>query len=171
MSLAEQYEDLANHFAKRGESRQRDQCLVLAADAALRDDRPLEAERLRRRLLLTNANHLLRPYRSMAEAMQSNDVREYVADLRLQWPPDMVAKLLGTQTAPSKAAATYPIAEPMAKPEPAAAPVEEKPRPASKLPAPPSENVTGLSFALSLFMFALGLVLAGGLFAVTFAWP
>src|SRR5687768_7076101 len=67
-SLAQMYEDLANHFARQGESRQRDQCLVLAADAALTAGMPLEAERLRKRLLLTNPNHLLRPYATMSEA-------------------------------------------------------------------------------------------------------
>ena len=49
-SRSEMYEDLANHFARQGESRQRDHCLILAADAALSAGQPDEAERLRKRL-------------------------------------------------------------------------------------------------------------------------
>jgi hypothetical protein len=89
------YEALANRFAKQGEPRQRDHFLVLAADAALAGGRPDEAERLRQQLLRFNPHHLLRPYASMAEAMQSSDVKDYVGDLRLQWPAEQAEKLLG----------------------------------------------------------------------------
>ena len=41
--LARLYEDLANHYAERGESRRRDDCWVLAADAALQDGMPIDA--------------------------------------------------------------------------------------------------------------------------------
>ena len=116
---ARHYEELANHFARQGESRQRDHCLVLAADAALNADQPEEAERLRKRLLLTNPNHMLRPYVSMAEAMQSSDVHDFVADLRKQWPPETVAKLLN-QSAPAEAPAAYPVAWPAPAPPPEA---------------------------------------------------
>ena len=92
-------------------TRQRDECLVLAADAALGNWQPEEAERLRKRLLLTNPNHLLRAYRTMADAMHSSDVVDYVADLRKQWPPETVAKLLNRPPVE-----TVPIAGP---PEPA----------------------------------------------------
>ena len=60
--LPRMYEDLANYFARQGDTQRRDQCLVLAADAALRNGQPEEAERLRKRLLLTNPEHLLRPF-------------------------------------------------------------------------------------------------------------
>ncbi len=105
------YEDLANYFARQGEPRRRDQCLVLAADAALSANMPQEAERLRKRLLLTNPNHMLRPYVSMSEAMQSNDVRDYVVDLRKQWPPETLEKQLGQENVemtPSKATSPPP---------------------------------------------------------------
>jgi hypothetical protein len=87
------YEELANRFTRQHEPRFRDHCLVLAADAALAAGRAEEAERLRQRLLEANPHHLLRPYASMAEAVQAPDVQEYVADLRRQWPPEFVQKL------------------------------------------------------------------------------
>src|SRR5438093_1549504 len=87
------YEELANRFARQNEPRFRDHCLVLAADAALDAGRPPDADRLRLRLLQFNPHHLLRPFASMAEAMQAPDVQEYVADLRRQWPPEFVQKL------------------------------------------------------------------------------
>src|SRR5262245_28577946 len=106
-SLPAMYEDLANHFARQGESRQRDQCLVLAADAAHSASMPQEAARRRKRLRLTNPHHLLLPYSSMGEALQSNDVRDYVMDLRKQWPPDKVEKML--QQRPGESAMSKPL--------------------------------------------------------------
>ena len=156
-SLAQMYEDLANHFARQGESRQRDQCLVLAADAALTANMPLEAERLRKRLLLTNPNHLLRPYATMSEAMQSPDVRDYVLDLRKQWPPEMLGKLLNQ---PQKIA--HPTSEkPSAKPS--------MPR-TKALAAAPDEPVSSFAYALSIVTFGVGLLLAGGMLFVAL-WP
>jgi len=87
------YEGLADRFSRQNEPRQRDQCLVLAADAALSAGQSAEAERLRQRLLQANPHHLLRPFASMAEAMQAPDVQEYVIDLRRQWPPDFAQRL------------------------------------------------------------------------------
>jgi hypothetical protein len=153
------YEDLANHYARQGESRQRDNCLVLAAAASLSIDLPAEAERLRKRLLLTNPHHMLRPYATMAEAMQSGDVRDYVADLRQQLPPQTVEKML------NRPAETYAMAAPtppLARPVPTA----QKPR-----PAPVEEEAAGLSYGLSLLAFALGLAIAGGVLFAVFVAP
>jgi hypothetical protein len=160
--LARRYEELANHFAHQGESRQRDQCLVLAADAALTAEQPEEAERLRKRLLLTNPQHMLRPYTSMAEAMQSSDVRDFVVDLRKQWPAEMVEKLV-TPRAPAGVSDPYALEPP---PERAARP------PARKANAPAAEQViTPGSDWLALLWFAVGLVVAAGLLAAAFGWP
>jgi hypothetical protein len=52
---------------------------------------------------------LLRPFASMAEAMQASDVQDYVADLRRQWPPEMVQKLYLSGDSP---AAEVPVAAP-----------------------------------------------------------
>src|SRR5262249_46286182 len=156
------YEDLANHYARYGESRQRDNCLVLAADAALSAGSPEEAERLRRRLLLTNPHHLLRPYSSMVEAMQTQDVRDFVADLRKQISPDMVAKLLH-QAAPEK---TYALEQ---RPDaPAAA---SKARAPKSAPEPQDESPSAASYWVSLILLGLGLLLAAGLLFAALVWP
>jgi CO/xanthine dehydrogenase Mo-binding subunit len=170
-ALPRMYEDLANHHARQGESRQRDNCLVLAADAALAAGIPEEAERLRKGLLLTNPHHLLRPYASMAEAMQSDDVRDYVADLRRQIPPEMAAKLVH-QAAPEK---TYALAEPVAT-KPSVQPKASGPKaPAASartsLGPPDNEFTSPTSYWLSLMLLAMGLALAGGLVFVTVVWP
>jgi hypothetical protein len=160
-ALPRMYEDLANQHARHGESRQRDNCLVLAADAALAAGIPEEAERLRKRLLLTNPHHLLRPYASMTEAMQSADVRDYVADLRQQIPPEMVAKMVN-QTAPER---TYALAEPVA----AKPPVQTRAR---RGVGPPLDEFTSpASYWLSLILLTVGLALAGGLVFVTLVRP
>src|SRR5438093_988048 len=111
-ALPRLYEDLANHLARQGDSRRRDECLVLAADAALSAGLAEEAERLRKRLLLTNPNHLLRPYASMAEAMDSRDVTDYIAGLRQEWPPENVAKLLKPASPPAEMP-VVPLAKPL----------------------------------------------------------
>jgi hypothetical protein len=176
-ALPRMYEELANHYARHGESRQRDNCLVLAADAALSADLPAEAERLRKRLLLTNPHHLLRPYTSMAEALQSNDVRDYVADLRKQISPDVVAMLLN-QAAPEK---TYALEEGPAQPAAVEARTAGPTRargpkaaapPAQTMDAAPLEEFTSpISYWLSLLLLTLGLALAGGLLFAAVIWP
>ncbi len=92
--MQQRYEELAKRFEQLAEQRRRDHCLVLAADAALEAGRPDEAERLRQSLLRLNPYHLLCPYASMKEALQSGDVRDYIADLREQLPPERVDELM-----------------------------------------------------------------------------
>jgi hypothetical protein len=145
------YEELANHFARQGESRQRDNCLVLAADAALNIGMGEEAERLRKRLLLTNPHHLLRPYGSMAEAMASNDVRDYVVALRKRLPPETVARLLNRPL--SNAGINSVASRPMPNAENA---------PAVDEPASP------VSYLLALLVFGVGSTLAGAIVFFTF---
>jgi hypothetical protein len=145
------YEELADRFAKQNEPRSRDHCLVLAADTALAAGRPQDADHMRQRLLQFNPHHLLRPFASMAEAMQAPDVQEYVADLRRQWPPEFVQKLyLGGDNAAAVAETaaraprtevpkwTEPGARDVAAPAPPAPPRQVKPpsRPAVEIPAP-----------------------------------
>ena len=157
--LPRMYEDLANHFARQGESRQRDECLVLAADAALSIGQPEDAERLRKRLLLTNPHHLLRPNATMAEAMLSMDVSDYVADLRKQWPPETVAKLLNRP--PITSAGVLPLEPERATPKP-------KPRATSPLP---EADATTAGYWLSMLMLTLGVVVAGGLLFAAMGGP
>jgi hypothetical protein len=191
------YEELANRFARQNEPRYRDHCLVLAADVALSASRPQDAEHLRKRLLQFNPHHLLRPFASMAEAMQAPDVQEYVADLRRQWPADYAQKLylegdkaLAETPAPS---VKLPRTEVPRQTEPGTAPaVQAKPvaavpsaRPIALLPVrattvpvappvppppvPPPGNPLGPWLAMLLLL--LGIAGGVGLFFLAFVWP
>src|SRR5437588_10661186 len=104
------YEDLADWYDRTGQAKLRDCFLVLAADEALARGRPADAERLRNRLLQTNPHHLLKPFPSFAEALESPDVQSYVADLRRTYPPEAAATLLATQrqTAAEREAQGHP---------------------------------------------------------------
>jgi hypothetical protein len=95
MTMQQVYERLAQRFEREQEPRQRDNLLVLAADAALTAGAPQEAERLRQRLLELNPHHLLRPFASFADALQSQDIKDLLADLRRQYPPNYAKRLLG----------------------------------------------------------------------------
>jgi hypothetical protein len=90
------YEELATWYDRQGQANLRDWFLVLAADQALGQGHPERAERLRRRLLQVNPHHLVRPCASFAEALQSPDVKGYVADLRRNYPPESAQQLLQT---------------------------------------------------------------------------
>lgn len=87
------YQDLADWHEQHGPPHVRDRFLILAADAALGAGREDEADRLRHRLLQVNPHHMLRPFSSFAEALQSPDVRNYVHDLRKSYPPDVAMEM------------------------------------------------------------------------------
>jgi hypothetical protein len=88
------YEELATWYDRQGQAKLRDWFLVLAADTAQTLGQADHAERLRQRLLHGNPHHLVRPFRSFAEALQSPDVQGYVADLRRNYPPETAEQLL-----------------------------------------------------------------------------
>src|SRR5947199_2356845 len=88
------YQELATHYDARGEAQVRDRFLVLAADAASAAGRGDEAERLRNRLLELNPHHMLRPYSSWSQALQSPDVKTYIEGLRRTYPPGTAENLL-----------------------------------------------------------------------------
>src|SRR4051794_8744096 len=88
------YEDLANLEESRGDAQLRDRFLMLAADAALTAGQADQAERLRGRLLQVNPHHLLKPYRTLAEGLQSPDVKSYLVNLRQTCPPEAAEQLL-----------------------------------------------------------------------------
>src|SRR5438552_1938418 len=92
--LVQVYEELADWHEHHGQPQKRDRFLLLAADAALSEGQANEAERLRGRLLQVNPHHLLRPYRSLTEALLSPDVRNYVSDLRQTHKPEDAERLL-----------------------------------------------------------------------------
>jgi hypothetical protein len=87
------YCELADSYAERGQPQFRDRFLTLAADSALAAGDRDEAERCRQRLLAANPNHLLKPYASFAQAIQTPDVQTYVSDLRRNYPPDVAGSL------------------------------------------------------------------------------
>lgn len=88
------YRDLADRYDQLGQVSMRDRFLMLAADAALAAGQGSEAERLRDRLLQGSRHHMLRPYRSFAEAVQAPDVQTYLRDLRANYPLDTANQLL-----------------------------------------------------------------------------
>ena len=192
------YEELAEGYARRHEARQRDLFLLLAADAALNLGQRDKAERLRQRLLFFNPHHLVKPFSSLADALQSSDFRRYVEDLRRQFPPDLAERLWQAQEQPfgeqrNEAAnglappaveselKVYRLQEPAAKavtpPIPPAAPSwlpsRQSPYAVAQTPSPrrksTSEEATGAWLTMALFV----LVLLGGLAGATYAliWP
>jgi hypothetical protein len=147
------YEELATWYDRQGQAKLRDWFLVLAADLALTLGQRDLAERFRQRLLHANPHHLLRPFASFAEALQSADVKGYVADLRRNYPPETAEQLLQSThkkkatEAPRPAAPptrTKPAAEeerelkvyPSREPSDAALPVAEE-VPVVEMPQPP----------------------------------
>jgi hypothetical protein len=100
------YQELAKWYEDHGEPPMRDRFLVLAADAFQSAGGKDEAERLRARLLQLNPHHLLRPFPSLAEAMKSTDVKNYIEGLRRNYPREKAVQLL--QSLRDKAAKPAP---------------------------------------------------------------
>jgi hypothetical protein len=93
------YAQLAEEHQKHDRPQERDRFLVLAADAALSAGKRDVAENFRRTLLTRNPNHLLKPYASLTEALESPDIANYVQELRRTYPPERIqrgSKLGGT---------------------------------------------------------------------------
>jgi hypothetical protein len=88
------YVQLAEEHQKRDRAQERDRFLLLAADAAHAAGDPQLAEEMRRRILKQNPSHLLKPYGSFAEALQSLDLQAYVQQLREKYPPKKAERLL-----------------------------------------------------------------------------
>jgi hypothetical protein len=88
------YRDLADWYERQGEAAMRDRFLVLAADAAFTSGQPQEAERLRQRLLHGNPHHMLKPFNSFNQALQSSTIQIYIHDLRTNYPAETAEKLL-----------------------------------------------------------------------------
>jgi hypothetical protein len=163
------YLALADWYEGQSQAQMRDRFLLLAADTALAEGRPDEAERLRLRLLEHSPHHMLRPFASFSEALGSPDVQGYLNDLRQTYPPETAEQLLasveaelakepGPPAAPRPAPAPAPARETAApapeplkvfrvkdeegapRPAPAAAPARRPPAPRKDvLPAAPAE--------------------------------
>lgn len=102
------YQELASCYEQIGEPQVRDRFLVLAAEAALNAGNVEQAESIRGRLLQLNPHHLLKPYASLSQAMQSPDVKTYVDGLRRTYPRENAEQML--ESIRSGAAAKKPVA-------------------------------------------------------------
>src|SRR5205807_405899 len=112
------YRDLADYHERQGLDQLRDRFLVLAAAAAQTTGQGDEAERLRQRLLKGNADHMLRGFTSMAQALRAPDVQTYLEDLRQEYPPRAAEDLLASVRRPAlparrKAARVLPPTAPV----------------------------------------------------------
>jgi hypothetical protein len=103
------YKELADWYERQGQAAMRDRFLILAAEAAFSGGNPEEAERLRQRLLQGNPHHMLKPFSSFAQALQSTNIQIYIHDLQVNYPPQTAEGLL--QDLRSGAASSPPPAE------------------------------------------------------------
>ncbi len=94
LTALQAYKDLADWYERQGQSAMRDRFLVLAAEAAFSSGNPEEAERLRQRLLQGNPHHMLKPFSSFAQALQSTNIQVYIHDLQANYPPQTAETLL-----------------------------------------------------------------------------
>ena len=91
---AKVYQELADWYEQQRDGPMRDRFLLLAAASLLSSGHKDEAEKIRLRLLKLNPNHLVKPFPSMAEAVKSRDVREYIEGLRRNYSPPAASQLL-----------------------------------------------------------------------------
>lgn len=92
--LIQIYQELADHYGRENKARRRDIFLLLAAYTAWEDGREQEAERFRMRLLHQNPHHMLKPYASFGEALESPDVQHLLEDLQEKYPIEVAQDLL-----------------------------------------------------------------------------
>jgi hypothetical protein len=88
------YKELADWYERQGHAAMRDRFLILAAEAAFSSGNSDEAERLRQRLLAGNPHHMLKPFSSFAQALQSTNIQIYIHDLQVNYPPQTAEELL-----------------------------------------------------------------------------
>ncbi len=116
------YLDLVELYDQRGEANMRDRFLILAADAASAAGLTQLAEQLLQRLLQFSPHHMLKAYRSFPEALKAEPVRNYLADLKQNYPPEMVRNLLEVARSgdrPQRSRAPSPTAMPFSQTLPA----------------------------------------------------
>jgi len=145
------YLELIELYDQRGEANMRDRFLILAADAAFAAGQTQAAEQLLHRLVQLSPHHMFKAYRSFAEALKAEPVRTYLADLKQNYPPEMVRNLLeslrGRSTQPDPGtvnltipAAPVPVARGTAADETAVLPPPPAPsrRPSGAASPPPA---------------------------------
>jgi hypothetical protein len=124
------YKELADWYERQGQPAMRDRFLILAAEAAFSTGKPDEAERFRQRLLQGNPHHMLKPFSSFAQALQSTNIQIYIHDLQVNYPPESAEDLLhnlrkGHGEASAEVPRTAPVIEIRDEPTlPLASPME-----------------------------------------------
>lgn len=93
-TLLDLYLHLAKASEEQGRPLQQDKFLVLAASVAQKANWGRVAEECRRRVLKHNPNHILKRFPSMAEALESEDIRQYVRQLMRIYPFEKAEYLL-----------------------------------------------------------------------------
>src|SRR5215472_15592699 len=107
------YKELADWYERQGQSAMRDRFLILAAEAAFSSGKTDEAERLRQRLLQGNPHHMLKPFSSFAQALQSTNVQIYIHDLQVNYPPETAEELLRNLRGSAEPTASVPQTAPL----------------------------------------------------------
>jgi hypothetical protein len=107
------YKELADWYERQGQPAMRDRFLILAAESAFAMGKIEEAERLRQHLLHGNPHHMLKPFSSFAQAMQSSNVQIYIHDLQVNYPPETAEDLLRNLRAGAEPAASIPQTAPL----------------------------------------------------------
>src|SRR5262245_61258399 len=112
----------------------RDRFLLLTAASLLSSGQKEEAEKVRVRLLELNPSHLLKPFPSLAGALKSRDVRDYIEGLKRSYSPQAAGQLLDSmrqgEAAPAQAKPPAPL--PASQPVlPALEPIATPARPPS----------------------------------------
>lgn len=107
------YRELADWYERQGQPAMRDRFLILAAEAAFSAGKPDEAERLRLRLLQGNPHHMLKPFSSFSQALQSTNIQIYIHDLQVNYPPENAETLLQNLRGGSESTANVPQTAPL----------------------------------------------------------
>jgi hypothetical protein len=138
------YQELARGYNTQGQDQVRDRFLVLAADAALGGGRPDQAEQIREQLLDLNPHHLLKPFTTLSQALQSVDVQNYVEGLRRTYPLENAEQMLQQmrqEGEPPMTLAPLPESAPPRAPQPPTPrPPEPPPKPSAPIPLRPVEE-------------------------------
>src|SRR5215475_10577607 len=107
------YKELADWYERQGQAAMRDRFLILAAESAFSAGNREEAERLRQRLLQGNPHHMLKPFSSFAQALQSTNVQIYVHDLQVNYPPETAQNLLQNLRGGAESTSAVPQTAPL----------------------------------------------------------
>ena len=138
------YKELADWYERQGQAAMRDRFLILAVEAAFSAGKTDEAERLRQRLLQANPHHMLKPFSTFAQALQSSNIQIYIHDLQTNYPTDKAQRLLHElKSGHSEAIAEIPQTAPLILfPDEPTLQIENPPEPPKVIPLHPEPEPT-----------------------------